>query len=363
MAKDGKKISFLKEEGRDFTTVLRERVSQFFKNGEISSKANFAMYVKTFVYAAFVILSYILLLSNLGGMLGFFFMYILFGFVISIGTMNIAHDALHGAYTSKSPGNRLLGLTMDLFGASSFYWRKEHTIDHHTFTNIAEHDSDLGVPYVLRLCPKAPRHWFHRFQHIYAPVLYCINLIKWVYYSDIKRIINIIKLRNKAPGNPSDLEIVTLIAFKFVHIFLFVGMPLIFLPFSWWVIVLGYFSFLATAGITLTVIFQLAHIVENVAFPLPNEEGKIDNSFLKHQLATTSNFAVNSRLVTFLFGGLNFQVEHHIFPHICHTHLKKISPIVQETAKEFGLPYNQNPTFFAAVCSHFRTLKKLGRCP
>jgi linoleoyl-CoA desaturase len=363
MAGGSKKISFLKEEERDFTTVLRERVNRFFSEGQISTRGNAAMWSKSILYLSLITLNYALVLSNLGGVTGFILLFILFGFTIAIGTMNIAHDALHGAYASTSPRNRALGFLMDLFGASSFYWKKEHTIDHHSFTNIAGHDADLGVPYVLRLCPEAPHHWFHRFQHLYAPILYSINLIKWVYYSDLKRIYNIIKLRKNAPGNPSYTEIFLLIAFKFIHFFTFIALPLLILPYAWWVILIGYFSFLAAAGITMTVVFQLAHIVENVAFPLPNEEGKIENSFLKHQLATTSNFAVNSKLVSYLFGGLNFQVEHHIFPHLCHMHLKKISPIVKQTAQEFGLPYHEHPTFFAAVFSHFKTLKKLGIAP
>jgi len=367
MANETKKISFLKEEGRDFTTVLRERVSQFFLEGQLSSRANVAMVSKSLFYLALMGLNYLLLFSGLGGVTGFFLTFILFGFMISIGTMNIAHDAQHGAYMKGAQGNRIVSLLMDLFGASSFYWRKEHTIDHHTFTNIDHHDADLGVPYVLRLCPNAPRRTFHRFQHFYAPILYCMNLIRWVYYSDTKRIWHIIRLKNKAPGNPSNTDIFLLLLFKCIHLFLFVAVPIALLPFAWWVVLFGYFTFLATAGITLTVIFQLAHIVENVAFPLPNEEGKIDNSFLKHQLATTSNFAVDSWIANFLFGGLNFQVEHHIFPHVCHMHLRKIAPIVRETAKEFGLPYHENPTFFAAVASHFKTLKKLGQveqqCP
>ena len=363
MANDAKKISFTKEEGRDFTTVLRERVNHFFKNGEISPRANLFMYFKSAFYLTLFALNFGLLLANFWGIAGFFAVYVLFGFVISIGTMNIAHDALHGAYATTTPGNRVLGLFMDLFGASSFYWKKEHTIDHHTFTNIAEHDADLGTKYVLRLCPQAPRLKFHRFQHLYAPFLYCLNLIKWVYYSDIKRIYNIIKLKNNAPGNPSNTEIFLLIAFKFIHLAIFVVTPILVLPYAWWVVVLGYLSFMATAGLTLTVIFQLAHIVENVAFPLPNDEGKIENSFLKHQLATTSNFATDNWLVNFMFGGLNFQVEHHIFPHVCHTHLRKLAPIVKATAQEFGLPYNENPSFLSAVRSHFRILKHLGQNP
>ncbi len=356
-----KKIAFIKEEGRDFTTVLRERVSHFFKERDLSPRANLWMYLKSIFYCLLVATTYTLILANPWGAIGFFGLFVFFGFAISVGTMNIAHDALHGAYAATTPGNRMLGLIMDLFGASSFYWKKEHTVDHHTFTNIAEHDADLGVPYVMRLCPKAPRHWFHRFQHWYAPFLYCFNLIRWVYYSDVKRIYNILRYKNQAPGNPSNMEIFLLIGFKLIHLLLFVALPILVLPYAWWVVLLGYLSYMAAAGLTLTVIFQLAHIVDNVDFPLPNEEGKIENSFLKHQLATTANFAINNRLVHFLFGGLNFQIEHHIFPHICHMHLHKLSPIVRATAQEFGLPYNESPSFFAAISSHFRTLKNLGK--
>lgn len=357
---ESRKISFLKEQGRDFTTVLRERVSLFFKTGQISSRANRLMYAKSIFYLIVAALGYLLILSGSGGATGFFFSFILLGLVMSAGTMNIAHDALHGAYAATSFGNRMLGFLMDVFGASSYFWKKEHTIDHHSFTNISGHDADLCVPFVLRLCPEAPRYWFHRFQHIYAPFLYCLNLIRWMYYSDPKRIWHIVLYKNKA-GNPPRTEIMMMIILKLIHLFLFLVVPVMALPFTWPVIVLGYLAMLAASGLALTVTFQLAHIVEDVAFPLPDGDGKMDHSFLKHQLATTSNFATCSKLVCFLVGGLNFQIEHHIFPHICHIHLYKLSPIVRATAREFGLPYHENPTFFSAISSHFSTLKKLGR--
>jgi len=356
-----KKVSFNKEGGCDFTSVLRSRINLYFKDSEISPKANLPMYAKSIFLMSLAALTYAALLSNLGGGLVIFGLYVLLSFLTSIGTMNIAHDALHGAYLSRSVGNRILGFLMDLFGASSFYWKKEHTVDHHTFTNIAEHDADLDVPILLRLCPKAPHRSFHRFQHWYAPLLYCLNLMHWVYFSDLKRIYQVFKDKQSGPGKPSKLEVFLMIAFKMIHVFMFLVVPIMLLPVSWWQVVLGYIGFLAMAGITLTTVFQLAHIVENVAFPLPNEEGKMQNSFAKHQLDTTSNFAIKNRLVHFLFGGLNFQIEHHLFPHICHAHLHKISPIVESTAKEFGLPYNQNHSFFSAIKSHFKTLKRLGR--
>ncbi len=355
-----KKVSFNKDESCDFISVLRERINLYFKNRQLSPKAGFFMYLKSIFLTSLVVINYAAILADFGAWsIG---LYVLLGFFISFSTMNIAHDALHGSYLSRSFGNRILGLTMDLSGASSFYWKKEHTIDHHTFTNIVEHDADLDVPIVLRLCPKAPYRSFHRFQQWYAPFLYSLNFIHWIYYSDPKRIYRIFKDREKA-GNPSKKEVFLLILFKIIHIFVFLGVPIMTLTIPLWQVLIGYLSFLATAGIVLTTIFQLAHIVENVAFPLPNEHGKMENSFAKHQLSTTSNFAMKNKIVSFLFGGLNFQIEHHLFPHICHTHLYKIAPIVESTAKEFGLPYHQNFSFFSALRSHFNTLKKLGKSP
>ncbi len=360
MRVESKKISFNKKEC-DFISVLRERVNSYFKNRRLSHKANAFMYVKSIFWMSLVAMTYTAILSALGGGLTTLGLFILLGFFISVGTMNISHDALHGAYASNPKVNRLLGFFMDLFGASSFYWKKEHVVDHHTFTNIIHHDADLDVPILLRVCPEAPRHSFHRFQHIYAPFLYALNLMKWVYFSDFRRMYRVVKSWGKDPKNPSAFEFFMMASFKCVHIFLFIALPIMVLPLMWWQTLLCYLAYLATAGVTLTTVFQLAHIVDGVSFPLPDEEGNMEENFVKHQLATTSNFATHNPVVKFFFGGLNFQVEHHIFPQYCHIHLSKISPIVERTAKEFGIPYYKQPSFIAAVRSHFRILREFGR--
>jgi linoleoyl-CoA desaturase len=357
------RISFKKEESRDFLTVLRERVNLYFSDSKISPKANRSMIFKTLSMIGLMALTYTALLSGFGGAWGLFGFYILLGYFTSTSTMGVAHDALHGAYLNHPTTNRMLGLLMDVTGASSFYWKKEHTIDHHSFTNIADHDADLDVPDILRLCPKATHRPIHRFQHWYAPFLYSLNLLNWAYSSDSKRILRVLKDRESSPGKPSKMEVFLMIAFKFVHLSIFLAVPMMVLSFPWWQITLGYITFMAAMGLNVTTIFQLAHIVENVAFPLPDEDGKMENSFAKHQLTTTSNFAMNSKIVRFLVGGLNFQVEHHLLPHVCHIHLHKIAPIVQETAKEFGFPYHSTKSFGSAIKSHFKTLKKLGRSP
>lgn len=364
MALKSKKVTFNNEEGRDFITVLRKRVNLYFSESSSSPKANLFTYLKSFFMMGLVVLTYGLLVTGVvGGGWGVLGIYVLLAFFVAFGTMNVAHDALHGAYLTNPLGNRALGFLMDLFGASSFYWKKEHTIDHHTYTNIDEHDADLDVPILLRLCPNAPYRPFHRFQNWYAPLLYSLNLMRWVYFSDYRRLYHVFKGTCSEAAKPSALEIFLLLFFKIVHVTLFLIVPLLCLPLPWWQVLLSYLVFLSVTGVTLTIIFQLAHIVENVTFPLPNAEGKMENNFAAHQLSTTSNFGTKNWFVSFLFGGLNFQVEHHLLPHICHTHLPKIAPIVEETAKEFGLPYYENSTFTQAVKSHFSTLKKLGKSP
>lgn len=351
------KILFNREEC-NFIGLLKERVHAFFKQEELSPKASGAMVLKTALLLGLSLLSYLLLLSQKGSG-GVILMYALSGFIYAISIMNIAHDALHGAYLPTPKWNRILGFMMDLMGASSFYWRKEHVMDHHTFTNIQDHDADLDVPFLLRLSPQRPRYWFHRFQYLYAPLLYSLNLMRWIYFSDFRRLALIGK--EKGAARPSKSEVFFLLFFKALYIFIFLAIPLLILPVSWKAIVCGYLLLLAVQGLTLTTIFQLAHIVEQVDFPTPNAEGTMENSFAKHQLATTSNFATKSRVVTFLFGGLNFQVEHHLFPHICHIYLPQIAPIVKQVAAECGLTYHESPTLLSALRSHFTILKKMGR--
>lgn len=115
------------------------------------------------------------------------------------------------------------------------------------------------------------------------------------------------------------------------------------------------------AGFTLAVIFQMAHVIEETEHhPFPHGTGTIDNQWAIHQLETTANFGTGNRFLNWYAGGLNFQVEHHLFPNICHIHYKAISKIVKETAQEYGVAYNEKPSLAAAVASHYRLLRKLG---
>ncbi|RDC62958.1 Acyl-CoA 6-desaturase [Adhaeribacter pallidiroseus] len=141
---------------------------------------------------------------------------------------------------------------------------------------------------------------------------------------------------------------------------MFIALPLLVLDITWWQFVMGFIGMHLAEGLTMGLVFQLAHVVEGTDFPLPNDQGNIEEAWADHQMRTTANFATNSKLAGFLLGGLNRQIEHHLFPKVCHIHYPIISKIVKQTALEFDLPYIESPTFVAALKSHYRMLKKFG---
>jgi linoleoyl-CoA desaturase len=145
-----------------------------------------------------------------------------------------------------------------------------------------------------------------------------------------------------------------------VYYFLFIVLPLLVLDITWWQFIIGFLAMHMAQGLTMGLVFQLAHVVEGTDFPVPNETGNMEEAWAEHQMRTTANFASDCPLAAFFLGGLNRQIEHHLFPKVCHIHYGKIGKIVKETALEFNIPYTEKPTFIAALKSHYRMLRKFG---
>lgn len=329
---------------------IRKKVDAYLKENQSNGKANGWMILKSCVMLGFLGLSYAYLLS--GACLGWLvcFPFLLLGFAVALATLNISHDGLHGAYFTSPKLNRAIGFLMDICGKSSHFWGSEHVNDHHIFTNISGYDYDLNVENpLLRLCPHAPYKKYQRYQHIYAPLLYCFYPL----HNQLAETQKAFKLKEVG------LKI-QILSFRILHYFLFLAVPKMVLGLGWGPLLVGYFCYSGGVGITLSFVFQFAHIVDNVEFPVQGPEGKMEDSFLVHQLKTTADFSRENWLARFLFGGLNFQVEHHLFPHVSHIHLYKLSHIVKAIVKEHGLPYHENPTLLKAIYSHLKTLKKLG---
>lgn len=356
-------IKFNRQDNPEFFKELRANVNEYFSAKKLSIHANTNMKIKT----VFMMLVYFVPLVAMlfGWVTGFWptmIMWVLMGFGMSgIGT-SVMHDALHGAYSKNKRVNQVLGFMIQFIGGSRINWKIQHNVLHHAFTNISDHDEDIDVG-VMRFSPTQPWKWFYRFQAYYAVGLYSLMTLHWAFTKDfiqLKRYDRKNLLTRQ--GAKFKSELAKLITHKTWYFIMVLVLPLIFIDLAWWQIVIGFITMHLVCGLTLALIFQTAHVLNETAFYELDEKqkGSIENSWAIHQLKTTANFAPRSRLFSWLIGGLNYQIEHHLFPNICHVHYRKISAIVQETADKFGVPYYQHRTFVGAVHSHFSHLNQLG---
>jgi linoleoyl-CoA desaturase len=268
---------------------------------------------------------------------------------------------VHGSFSNFTWLNKLFGTTMYFIGGNIFNRKVQHNILHHTYTNIDGFDEDIDPKGILRLSEQTKLRKFHRFQYIYAFFLYCLMTLSRT-VNEFKQLDRYNKKGiTKQQGSTPKKEMVKLALTKIAYLTVILGLPLLLTPFSWWIIVLGFLTMHFIGGIFMSTVFQMAHVVEEAKQPIPNAEGTIENEWTIHELETTANFARKSRVFGWMIGGLNYQVEHHLFPYISHIHYRAISSIVKKTALEFGIRYNENRTFFGAIGSHIRMLKRLGQ--
>ncbi len=348
---------------QDFFVTLNQRVNQYFKTNGISKHANGYMVFKTVCMFSMYFIPYGVLISgavvNQWGMLA---LWAMMGIGMAGIGLSVMHDANHGAFSTKPWVNKMLGLSLNLIGGNAFNWKVQHNVLHHTYTNIHEVDEDISPRGVIRMTPDCPYKGIHRFQFIYAWFLYGLLTFVWVFTKDFKRIVTYHKdgLVKKQKANIA-VEWTVLIVSKLLYIGYIFVIPMLVLPVTFWQVFAGFFLMHYIGGFILAVIFQPAHVVEGTEYLMPDEDGNMENNWAIHQLHTTTNFAKNNRILSWYVGGLNYQVEHHLFPTICHIHYRNISPIVEQTAKEFGIPYKAKPTFRDAIAGHFRILKELGK--
>jgi linoleoyl-CoA desaturase len=342
-----------------FFATVKSRVDQYFKDNGISSHANTAMVLKTILFLGLLVGLYALIMTGLFGTWTMFFMALALGAVMALIGFNVCHDAIHGGYSANKKVNKVLGLVFNVIGANAYVWSITHNVVHHTYTNIPGHDEDIEVaPGMVRLSPEEEVKPIMRYQHLYAFPLYGLASIMWVFRKDFKKFFQ--KKIGQIENDHGPIEYFNLFFFKALYYVLFIVLPLIYLDITWWQFAIGFVCMHLVEGAVLGIVFQLAHVVENTAFPHVNTENQIEEAWAVHQMQTTADFARNSKLVNFLVGGLNFQIEHHLFPQICHIHYPKIAPIVEATAREFNVPYIDNPTFGKALKSHYRMLKHFG---
>jgi linoleoyl-CoA desaturase len=348
---------------RDFSSTVNKRVNDYFKSNNINRHANAEMVIKTIFMFSLYFVPYGLII---GGVVtagwGLLAMVVVMGFGLAGIGLSVMHDANHGAYSKKNWVNTALGYSINVVGANAHNWKIQHNILHHTYTNVHDVDEDINPRGVLRLTPHTQWKYMHQYQFIYAWFLYGMMTLSWMVVNDFVRMFRYQRtgLTRKHKGHVGREWFIMALT-KVVYFTYIIVIPIVFTALAWWQVLLGVFIMQYIAGFLLAIIFQPAHVIDGTEYPEPDENDNLENNWAIHQMLTTTNFGNKSRWFSWYVGGLNFQIEHHLFPHICHVHYRKIAGIVKETAAEFGVPYKSAATFIGALAGHARLLRELGR--
>lgn len=357
-------VKFSRHANKDFVRTLRSRVTQYFEENNISKYGNTKMIIKTIVMFSLLFGPFVALVA--GGITSTWAVIGLY-LLMAIGTsgvgFSVMHDACHGSYSPNATVNRILGYSMNLIGGNSRNWKIQHNVLHHSFTNVSGLDEDISPPAILlRFSPHAKRYKIHYLQHIYGWFLYALETLMWCTTKDFTGLIKYRRegLLRKEDGKFGFL-VTKIFIWKLVYFAYTLVLPLIFCPVAWWVVLIGFLAMHLFTGLFVALVFQAAHVMPGMEFPVPDDKGTLENDWAVHQILTTTNFSPKSKIFSWFVGGLNFQIEHHLFPNICHVHYPNISKIVKETAQEYGLPYQCKKYFVEAIADHARTLRNLGR--
>jgi len=352
------KVSF-NNKNSIFFNALKEKVDGYFKANNISQTGNYKLYIKTIIL--------LLTAAGLYTMLVFFtppiwisiILCALLGINLAAIGFNVMHDGAHGSFSKKSWVNELMGYSLNAMGGSVYLWKFKHNVNHHSFTNIEGMDDDIDIKPWIRVHNDQKKYWYHRFQHIYWVGLYGLTYLLWIFVQDFKKYFTG-KIGDTKFRKMDVKEHFIFWISKLLYIGAFIVLPIFTVGFL--KMLIGYLIISFICGFVIAVVFQLAHIVEDASFSTPETKNhKIENEWAVHQIQTTANFATKNKIVSWFTGGLNFQVEHHLFPRISHIHYPKIAELVRETCLQFGVTYLEFPTVYAAVRSHVVHLKAVGR--
>ena len=344
---------------QSFYADLKSRVYGYFEEKEKSATGNIFLFLKAGILLASFILFYTHLVFFNPGVFWSVVECVVMGVVVSAIGFNIMHDGAHGSFSKYRWLNAMAAFSLNILGGSSFMWNMKHNVIHHAYTNVEGVDDDIDAQPWLRMSAHQKKRSLHKYQHLYFWFFYCMLYIFWIFMMDYQKYFK---------GKIGDIRIKKMSVadhfvfwgFKILNIGTYIVLPILILGFVKWIV--GFAIFTAVTGFVISIVFQLAHTVEHTTFAMPEEAtGKIDDEWAIHQLKTTANFATKNKIVTWFVGGLNFQIEHHLFPKISHVHYPAISKIVKQVCQEYGIGYIEYPKTRLAIASHISFLKQMGR--
>jgi linoleoyl-CoA desaturase len=342
-----------------FHAELKKRINQYFQQTGKKSTGGIALSMKAIILMLVFTALYIHLVFFTPPVFWAVLECVLFACAIAAIGFNVMHDGAHGSFSKYKWVNELAAYSLNVLGGSSFMWNMKHNVIHHAYTNIDGIDDDIDIQPWMRMSTTQPKYGFHKYQHRYFWVLYAMLYVLWVFVLDFQKY-----FKQRVGSMPlkkmSFYDHVVFWGFKLLYVFLFIVLPIYLLGVVSWLV--GFLVTTLVAGFIISIVFQLAHTVEHTQFPMPDAEtGRLDDEWAIHQLKTTANFAPRNKVISWLVGGLNFQIEHHLFPKISHIHYPAISKIIKQTCAEYNVPYIEYPKMRHAVASHVAFLKQMGR--
>jgi linoleoyl-CoA desaturase len=344
-----------------FSKDLAHRVNDYFRARQISRHANPEMVFKTVLGFVLWIATYIWLMTGRFNWLEVVGIYVIHGYTQLFMGLNIAHDANHGAYSKNKTINKALGRVFDCVGLSSYMWRLMHNDAHHTFVNVRGADTALISGRIFRFTPHDTRRPLHRYQHLYAPFLYCLATLDWVLVKDYKWLLSARQYGNRKVLRHPWGEVIFLFAAKAFYYTYMLVLPLIFIHAPWYSVLLGFTVMHFFLGFTLALTFQPNHFTEDSSYAEIDANGNIGSDYVQHIFDTTADYARGNPLACWMMGGLNLHMIHHMFPGICHVHYPALTEIIKSTAEDHGLHYRENRTISGAFLSHLKWMRILGR--
>jgi linoleoyl-CoA desaturase len=343
-----------------FFQPLKKKVDEYFVDKNLHPAGNEKLYFKSAIQVLSAVVLYTVLVFFTPGVLISIVLCLLLGLNLAVIGFNVMHEGGHQSFSRYRWINTASAYFLNVLGGNTYYWKIKHNVNHHTYTNIEGMDSDIDVKPFMRLHEGQPRYAYHRYQHIYWVVLYGISYLAWIFYEDFQKYFS-----KKVSANSEQKALTSKEHFifwftKIMYAMMYMVIPIVMVGWLPWLV--GFLIITFICGLAISIVFQLAHVVEGTQFhsaQLHDAEAK--QEWAIHQIASTANFATSNKLLYWLLGGLNFQIEHHLFPRVSHIHYPQISVLIKEACRESNIAYNEYTSMFRAIASHLLHLRKLGK--
>lgn len=348
---DNSKKSFFKD--------LKEDVDTYFRNNNIHPAGNRKLYLKSILQVLLSVALYVTLVFFTPGAAISILLCLILGFNLAVIGFNVMHEGGHHAFSKHNFVNHVSAYFLNVLGGISYYWKIKHNVNHHTYTNVEGMDSDIDVKPFMRLHEGQPWKPYHKFQYLYWMPLYGISYLAWIFYEDfVKYFSNKLSSNGDAKKLPAREHFIFWFT-KVMYVAVYGVVPIVMVGFVAWLI--GFLIITIICGLTTSIVFQLAHVVQGTQFHVPANQTPGDKQeWAIHQIISTANFGTSSKTLHWLLGGLNFQIEHHLFPRVSHIHYPAVSNYVKRACKEADVSYQEYKSMLAAFISHLIHLKKLG---